>query len=530
MHEERGLSGREIPGLAVFDAPGIVAATWRLREPTHVVVVGGHVGVAVGARLGSPPGEGDVIGTLPPLYPEWLGDRSFCDAHGVRFPYVVGEMANGIATTGMVIAAARAGVLGFFGAAGLRVDAVERALDELTGTLGGRANWGVNLIHSPNEPQLERQVAEMLLRWGVHRISVSAFTEPTLAVVRCAATGLRRGPRGVERRVRLFPKVSHPAVAERFMSPAPVDLLRVLVESGQLTREEAELAGDIPLAEDITVEGDSGGHTDNRPLVALLPAVMAVRDEVVRRFGYRDPVRIGAAGGLGAPAGVAAAFALGAAYVLTGSINQAAVESGLSDDAKAMLAAADMADVTMAPAADLFEFGGRVQVLRRGTMYPSRAAKLYDIYRAHASLEEIPERLREKLEREVLHASLDDVWEETSRFWQRADPGELVRAEAEPKHRMALAFRWYLGRASRWAISGEQSRRADYQVWCGPAMGAFNRWAANSHLAPIANRSVEQIALNLMEGAAVLTRAQQLRSHGVPVPASAFSVPPRRLA
>ena len=66
------------------------------------------------------PGSGhQLIGTLPPLYPEWLGDRSFCEIHGIRFPYVSGAMANGIATTQLVIAMAKNGMLGFFGAAGL---------------------------------------------------------------------------------------------------------------------------------------------------------------------------------------------------------------------------------------------------------------------------------------------------------------------------------------------------------------------------------------------------------------------------
>lgn len=43
-----------------------------------------------------------------------------------------------------------------------------------------------------------------------------------------------------------------------------------------------------------------------------------------------------------------------------------------------------------------------------------------------------------------------------------------------------------------------------------------------SFLAPPAARTVAQIALNLMEGAAVVTRAAQLRSFGVNVPASAY--------
>jgi hypothetical protein len=60
-------------------------------------------------------------------------------------------------------------------------------------------------------------------------------------------------------------------------------------------------------------------------------------------------------------------------------------------------------------------------------------------------------------------------------------------------------------------------------------MGAFNAWTAGSFLAEPKNRSVVQIARNLLEGAAVVTRAQQLRSFGVPVPAAAFDFRPRPL-
>jgi PfaD family protein len=277
------------------------------------------------------------------------------------------------------------------------------------------------------------------------------------------------------------------------------------------------------------MEADSGGHTDNRPLVSVLPAMLALRDAMARRFGYSRPIRVGAAGGLGTPGGLAAAFAAGAAYVLTGSVNQSAVEAGLSEDAKAMLAQADVADVIMAPAADMFELGVKLQVLRRGTMFGTRAAQLYEAYRAYPSLEAIPPQVRARLEQQVLHAPIDRIWTETAAFWTQRDPAEVTRAQAEPKHRMALVFRWYLGKASRWAIDGDAGRRTDYQIWCGPAMGSFNRWAAGSFLAEPAGRSVVQIARNLLEGAAVVTRAHQLRTYGVPVPAQAFAFSPRLL-
>ena len=80
---------------------------------------------------------------------------------------------------------------------------------------------------------------------------------------------------------------------------------------------------------------------------------------------------------------------------------------------------------------------------------------------------------------------------------------------------MALVFRWYLGLSSRWANAGDPTRTLDYQVWCGPAMGAFNEWARGSYLEHPTNRTVVTVALNLLYGAAVALRQAQLRSQGV---------------
>jgi len=169
-------------------------------------------------------------------------------------------------------------------------------------------------------------------------------------------------------------------------------------------------------------------------------------------------------------------------------------------------------------------------VLRRGTMFGVRAKKLYELYRAYPSLEAIPAAEAAKVERTMLKATFAEAWASTRAFWAERDPREITRAEADPKHRMALVFRSYLGQSSRWAIAGTADRRADFQIWCGPAMGAFNQWAQGSFLEDPAQRTVVQVARNLMEGAAVVTRAQQLRSFGVSVPSSAFDFRPRPLA
>jgi trans-AT polyketide synthase, acyltransferase and oxidoreductase domains len=427
----------------------------------------------------------------------------------------------------MVEAIARHGMLGFFGAAGLAPDQIERAVSTLRFRCGSRA-WGSNLIHSPSDPELEERTVDLYLRHGVQRVSASAFMKMRPGVVRYAATGLSLRPDGsIQRRNHVFAKVSRPEVARHFLSPAPDAILDSLLMSGAITAEEALLAKRVPVAEHITVEADSGGHTDNRPLTVLLPSMLALAEELRARFGWKEPALIGAAGGLGTPGAVAACFAMGAAYVLTGSINQCTRESGQSTYTKNMLAKADIADIMMAPAGDMFEMGVKVQVLKRGCFFPVRAAKLYDLYRTYESLEQIPAETTALLERDYYRQSIAQTWEQTRRFFLASRPAEIERAEREPKHRMALVFRWYLGLSSQWPLEGDASRQMDYQIWCGPAMGAFNQWAAGSFLQDPANRTVGQIALNLMHGAASITRAQQLRACGVRVPEDLFSYRPR---
>ncbi len=520
-----------------FEGTEIVRAAREFRRPVAIIWAPRQrrLGIALLSDGVIPVGSGDgleIVGYLPPIYPEWLGDRSFGREHQVRFPYIAGEMARGIATPRMVIAMGRAGMLSFFGAAGLSLNAVKNGVETIDAAfIGNSGSWGANLIHSPDAPGLEDALVNLYLRRGVVRVSASAFVTLTPAIIRFAATGLRLdAEQRVVRRNHLFAKVSRLEVAEQFMSPAPKTVLDALVVDGKLTQAEAALAKRAPLADDITIEADSGGHTDNRPLSVLLPRMLQARDRLSAQHGYDRPIRIGAAGGLGAPAAVAAAFAGGAAYVMTGSINQTAIEAGVSALAKSMLAGADMTDVAMAPSADMFEMGVKVQVLKKGTMFPQRATRLYDLYRRYQTLEDIPAEIRGQLERELFKQSLADVWNDTKRFFAERDPAALERAETNPRFRMALVFRWYLGSSSRWPITGEADRRMDFQLWCGPAIGAFNSWTEGSFLEAPEARSVVQIALNLLEGAAALTRAQQLRAAGVDVPAAAFQFQPRPLA
>jgi PfaD family protein len=511
-----------------FGGTALAEAIRRIREPAAIVRSPDRL--RLGLRLGAM-ADANIVASLPPLYPEWLGDRAFLDAHALRFPYVIGEMARGIATADMVIAAGRAGLLGFFGAAGLSLPEIEGNLDRIAAAANGKSwSWGANLIHSPADPGLETATADLYVRRGVHRVSASAFMALSPAVVRYAFHGVRIAADGtVVRPHHVFAKVSRPEVAAQFMAPPPAAMLDKLVADGALSAAEVEIARHLAIADDIVAEADSGGHTDNRPLPVLIPLLTSERDRAMQRFGYSRTIRVGAAGGIGTPAAAASAFALGAAFVCTGSINQACVESGLSAAARAMLAAASAADVAMAPSADMFELGVKVQVLKKGTLFAMRAQRLYDIYRRASGLEDLSAEERTQLERDIFCAPLEAIWDETRAYFAGRDPGQIERAERQPRHKMALVFRWYLGGSSRWPIEGVADRRLDYQLWCGPAMGAFNDWAAGSFLEASDNRTVVQVARNLLEGAAVLSRAQQCRTAGLAVPPEAFRFSPRPL-
>ncbi|MDY0223550.1 MAG: hypothetical protein RBR67_20690 [Desulfobacterium sp.] len=172
------------------------------------------------------------------------------------------------------------------------------------------------------------------------------------------------------------------------------------------------------MAQDLTAEADSGGHTDNRPALALLPTMLSLRDEFNQRFRYDEPLCVGLAGGIATPAAQ-----------------------------------------------------------------------------------------QREVETRFLLASFEETWQQTRAFFLTRNIREVERAKRDPKHKMSLVFRSYLGQSSRWAITGEPNRKMDFQIWCGPSMGAFNQWVRGSLLKHPENRRVVDLALSLLVGASVSTRA-----------------------
>ena len=458
------------------------------------------------------PAAGDCL-TIPNLNPESFGDAAFKKTYGLQYALYGGAMANGIASADMVIALGRAGCMGSYGSGGMSLAAVEEAIDKIRHALGEKP-YMVNMLANRNL-QAEMDLADLLLRKNVPAVEASAYITPSEALVYYRLRGLRREGDEILIPHKIIAKVSREEVLEKFVSPPPAEAVEALLQSGRITAEEAALAESIPMADDITVEADSGGHTDGRPLISMLPALIALANRKQKEFSYRQKVRVGAGGGIGTGLSCLGAFEMGAAYVVTGSVNQGCVESGTSDYVKQILAETEMADVTMAPCADMFEMGAKVEVIKKKTMYAQNAQKLYECYVKYPSFEEIPAADRERIEKKILKESFSNVWKETKDYFSRTDPSKIVQAEKNPKLKMALVFRWYLGNSSRWAVQGDPARRFDMQIWCGQAMGAFNLWVKGTPLEKVENRRVGEISEILMNSCAYHSMKNLLIRMGV---------------
>lgn len=461
------------------------------------------------ARL-TPPSVDASGGVRSALSPESLGSAMFRERFGIRYAYVAGGMYRGIATPRLVVRMGKAGLIGFFGTGGLPPAEIEKGIQYIQGELRHGEAYGMNLLANYAYPEFERQTVELYMRYQVRRIEAAAYMQMTPALVLFRAKGLKRGASGrIESSHRILAKVSRPEVAEAFMSPSPDYLIQQLLKDGQITAEQAELARQVPVSEDICVEADSGGHTDGGIPTVLFPAMLQLKRQMEQKFGYAEPICMGLAGGIGTPEAAAAAFMMGADFILTGSINQCTVDAGTSDDVKAMLQDINVQDTAYAPAGDMFETGASVQVLKKGVFFPTRANKLFSLYSHYASLDEIPEKTRKQLQTTYFKKTFEEVWDETRQYLDKQGlQHEVIKAEANPKHKMALVFRWYFGYSTRLALSGAQDSRVNYQVHTGPALGAFNQWVKGTPIEAWSNRHADEIGkLLLTETAAYLSRS-----------------------
>ena len=423
-----------------------------------------------------------------------LGNKEFLNDYNVSYPCIIGGMYHAISSKEMIVRLGSHNLLGFYGTGGVAFNTVRADVEYIKENLSPGAPYGVNFIHNYMNPEKEEELIRLLLKLNVNVIEASAFMSITPALVLYRAKGLKENVSENS----LIAKISRPEIAELFMSPAPERIIKKLISEEKINDRQAELLRRIPMADDICAEADSGGHTDQGVLVTLLSSIKSLKKKMMEKYAYSKEIRVGCAGGIGTPDAAAAAFMMGADFIMTGSVNQCSVEAGTSDLVKDMLQMINVQDTAYVPAGDMLETGAKMQVLKRGVFFHTRANKLADIYRMYDSIDEIKYDTKCMLEDKIFHKPLYEIYEEVKQFYTEE---QIANAEKNGKYKMALIFKWYFVKSTEYAIAGTGTKKVDFQVQCGPALGAFNQWVSGTEYEDWRNRHSDEIAVMLMESA-----------------------------
>ncbi len=452
------------------------------------------------------------VGYLPNIFKTSFGSQNFLKEFDVKYAYMAGSMANEISSPAMVIAFAKNDLLCSLGTGGLSLEKIEADILEIKNNVSGKP-FCCNILNAPQEPEKEQKLIDLYIKHNINIVEASAFINLSEPLVYYRLNGLKKDENGnIIVKHHIIAKISRDKIAKKFMEPAPEKIVKKLLEKGKITPLEAELSKFIPMASDITAESDSGGHTDNRQFTSLYTVIKNLSNDIQKEYNYSSPIRIGIGGGMGTPESILAAFEMGADYVVLGSINQSCIEAGTSDEVKELLSKVDYTDMDMAPAADMFEMGAKVQVLKKGTLYPMRARHLFEIYNSYESINDIPKDIKEKIETQYFQKTLEEVWQETKNFFTKINNLEMLeKAEKSEKKKMALVFRWYLGQSPNWGRRAVLERKQDYQIWAGASLGAFNDWAKNNEFKDPKNRKVVDITEKLFDEMLVLKKMNYLR-------------------
>ncbi|UJF34760.1 PfaD family polyunsaturated fatty acid/polyketide biosynthesis protein [Paenibacillus hexagrammi] len=447
--------------------------------------------------------------------PELLGNPIFQKRYHCKWSYYAGSMGRGIASEPLVVAMGKADLLSIFGSAGLSVSEIEEHITSLQTQLGPDKPFGMCLIRNLDHIEEEWERVELFLKYQIPVVEASAYAQLTLPLVYFRTKGLVQHGNKIVIPRRIIGKCSRLEVARLFLSPPPMPIIRELLNEGLISDEEARLSQYIPMADDLAVEADSGGHTDQGVSFSLIPSVISLKNSLQRQYQYQEEIMIGCGGGIGTPEAAAAAFTLGADFIFTGSINHCTVESGAHPVIKDLLHTITIHDTAITIAGDMFEVGAKAQVVKKSTQFHARANHLYKLYMNYHSLEDIPQAIKNQIETLYFKKTFAEVWTEVCEYKKGKKSEQLREAEENPRYKMALIFKWYFAHCSQVTRNGDESEKDNFLIPCGPAMGAFNQWVKGTPYEHWKNRHVDQIAEWLMMKACDHIRSKPLMGEEV---------------
>ncbi len=246
---------------------------------------------------------------------------------GLRIPVIAAPMAGGATTPAMVVAASRAGGLGFL-AAGYKTPEALQA--EITTVRDASVPFGVN-VFAPNPVPITagayRRYAAAVQR-EADRFGLTLPTDPI------------DDDDAFDAKIELL--LSNPVPIVSFTFGIPADrVIRALQRAGTAvvqtvtSQSEAELAAAAGVDMLAVQAADAGGHsgtfTPDR-----MPQALAIGD-LIERITHSVPLPVIAAGGLATPDAVAAVLRAGADAAAVGTALLLADESGASATHRAAL-------------------------------------------------------------------------------------------------------------------------------------------------------------------------------------------------
>ncbi len=431
-----------------------------------------------------------------------LGSKQFLIDYAVKHPYIAGSMCHGISSAKLVTKMARAGFLAFLGSHGLPLNKIEQLIITTKKGLPTHVNFGINIDYFTGGSHKKMTVIDLCIDHKVSVIEVSNYDQVGLELVKYRANGLSMDNGKLSINNKILIKTAASRTAELFMQPAPQHLLDKLLQEKSITDQQYKMCQKVPMADDVCVLGDGAWVNDQAVTMIKLPEIIRLRQQISQKqadmFKNAGQVRIGSSGGMGTPESIALVFALGADFIVTGSINQCTVEAEISDHVKQILQNISTDDTTYIPSGELFESGTKSQIVNKGSYFSARAQKLYDLYRMYQRLEDIDQKTKKQMEQHFFQRDCESVIEE---IIANAEPQETNEINNNEKFKMLKVFQWYFNHSKQLAIKGHQKEQKNYQIYCGPAMGAFNQWAQGGPFEKWQNRNVDKIAEYLMDAA-----------------------------
>jgi nitronate monooxygenase len=253
---------------------------------------------------------------------------------GATIPLVAAPMAGGPSTPALVLAAARAGGLGFLAGGYKSPEQLAGQVAEVRAGVprSGADLFGVNLF-APNPVPVDPR----------------AFAEYTEALRELASTynislddvDAIEDDDGWAAKVDMLATDPVPVVSFTFGLP-PTEVVRRLRKAGSLVFQTVTNAGEAEQAAALGVDGlvvqsfQAGGHSGT--LTPAIPVEQVPLPELLGRVRSKVGLPLWAAGGISTPAGVREVLAHGAEAAVVGTVLLRSPESGASNPYKTALA------------------------------------------------------------------------------------------------------------------------------------------------------------------------------------------------